>query len=260
MHEDIPGTVKNTRSKIDSSPAASIRGDMLRTTRWEELGNKDPRVPPAFVIEFSPDAHTSSACERYGIALPSQLHHAVAKRQAEFIMGRLAAHQAIERLGIAASTPGIGASREPLWQAGVTGSISHTDDIAAAIAVPAPTVTGVGIDIEKVPNAETRDAIRALALTPDEQRLMEARRGHLTTNMLLITGFSAKESFFKGVFAVVGRYFDFDAVRVSGLDADAGRLTLTLRQTLCPSLVEGRSFEVGFKTLARDTVATSFVW
>ncbi|RAP57277.1 hypothetical protein BTJ49_11835 [Oleiagrimonas sp. MCCC 1A03011] len=211
-------------------------------------------------MEFFPEAFSLSACERYRIPLPEQLHRSVAKRQAEFIMGRLAAHQAIERLGIAASTPGIGASREPLWQAGVTGSISHTDDIAAAIAVPAPTVTGVGIDIEKVPNAETRDAIRALALTPDEQRLMEARRGHLTTNMLLITGFSAKESFFKGVFAVVGRYFDFDAVRVSGLDTDAGRLTLTLMQTLCPSLVEGRSFEVGFKTLARDTVATSFVW
>ena len=46
----------------------------------------------------------------------------------------------------------------------------------------------------------------------------------------------------------------------AALDAAAGRLVLTLRETLCPTLPEGRSFALGFKALAADTVATSFVW
>lgn len=233
---------------------------MLRATTWLDLGNRDPRLPPAFLIEFARDAFESSAFDRHAIAYPADLRKAVPKRQAEFLAGRLAARHAIERLGLVPATVGVGASREPLWQAGVAGSISHTQGLAAAVAVPASTVRGIGIDIEKVAQADALEAIRQMALTPDEQALLMRAGPDLAADVLVTTAFSAKESFFKGAFPTVGRYFDFSAVRVSHVEAASGRLELTLRETLCPELPEGRSFPLWFAFVSTDTVATSFVW
>jgi 4'-phosphopantetheinyl transferase EntD len=260
MHEDLSDDAEEIRSVFTSAPAHGERDVMLRTTRWLDLGNDDPRVPPAFVIEFSAAAFGLSAFEKYDVLLPPALQRAVPKRQAEFLMGRLAARHAIERLGVEALTPAIGTSREPLWQAGVAGSITHTGDIAAAVAVLSSAVKGIGIDMEKVVDAQAHPALQEFVITPQEQVLLEARRGHLSINTLLTVAFSAKESLFKGLFCSVGRYFDFSAARVSNLNVNTGCLTLTLEEILCPALLKGRSFEVYFKMISADTVATSFVW
>lgn len=233
---------------------------MVRAARWQDLGNHDPRLPPAFVLEFSAAAFTLAAFRRHDMALPVNLQNAVPKRQAEFLMGRLAARQAIQRLGVAASTPAIGASREPRWQPGVTGSITHTRDMAAAIALPSSLANGVGIDIETVIDAGTRDALQHVVITPRERDVLESRRDQLSADVLLTIAFSAKESFFKATFASVGRYFDFNAARVSHLDARSSQLTLTLEETLCPSLPKGRDFAIGFRLLSEITVLTSFIW
>ena len=242
------------------SPECDGHDALLRSARWLEVGDDDPRVPPAFVIEFSSAAFALPAFEQHGVPLPAALQRAVPKRQAEFLAGRIAARHAIERLGVVASIPGIGSSREPRWQAGVTGSITHTRDLAGAIAVEASAVRGIGIDFEEVIEAAARDAVRELAFTPGELALLEKQHGHLSDDMLLTIAFSAKESLFKGTHAAAGRYFDFSAARVSALDADAGRLTLTLAETLCPDLPEGSCHPVCFRMLRPDTVATSFVW
>lgn len=260
MHEDLFDDAEEFRSGFRSVLTDGGRRVMLRTTQWLDLGNDDPRMPPAFVIAFSAAAFGLSAFERYDVLLPLALQRAVPKRQAEFLMGRLAARHAVERLGIEALTPHIGTSREPQWQAGITGSITHTGDIAAAVAVLSSTVKGIGIDIEKVVDAQAHPALQEFVITPQEQVLLEALREHLSINTLLTAAFSAKESLFKGLFGTVGRYFDFNAARVSKLNVNAGRLTLTLEEILCPALLKGRSFEVYFKMISADTVATSFVW
>lgn len=251
-----------TEQDRSSRPSSACDGQdaLLRSARWLEVGDDDPQLPPAFVIEFSSAAFDLPAFEQHGVPLPAALQRAVPKRQAEFLAGRIAARRAIERLGVAASIPGIGSSREPQWQAGVKGSITHTRDLAGAIAIDASVVRGIGIDFEDVIEAATRDAVRELAFTPGELALLEKHRGHLSDDMLLTIAFSAKESIFKGAHAAVGRHFDFSAARVSAMDADAGRLTLTLAETLCPDLAEGSCHPVCFRMLRPNTVATSFVW
>jgi len=260
MHEDLFDDAEEFRSGFRSALTDDERRVMLRTTRWLDLGNDDTRMPPAFVIAFSGAAFCPSAFERHDVPLPLALQRAVPKRQAEFLMGRLAARHAVERLGIKALTPHIGTSREPLWQAGITGSITHTGDIAAAVAVLSSTVKGIGIDIEKVVDAQAHPALQEFVVTPGERVLLEAQREHFSIDTLLTVAFSAKESLFKGLFYSVGRHFDFSAARVSSLDVNAGRLTLILEESLGPALLKGRSFEVYFKMISVDTVATSFVW
>ncbi|WP_244171285.1 hypothetical protein [Xanthomonas populi] len=62
----------------------------------------------------------------------------VRKRQAEYFFGRLAARQALQHqaLVVTGTYPYIatGSSREPIWPAQVIGSISHTNQLAAAAA------------------------------------------------------------------------------------------------------------------------------
>ncbi|WP_161782306.1 4'-phosphopantetheinyl transferase family protein [Oleiagrimonas soli] len=259
MHEHHPdcATAIVTEPNVHSTVAPDA---MIRDAYWEPLGHDDPRMPPACVIAFDPTAFDASAWRRHEVRQPSALLHAVPKRQAEFLTGRIAARQAIARLGLAASIPGIGASREPRWQNGVAGSITHVHGLAAAVAVAASNINGIGIDVERIVDAATRDALRGTVVTTDEYALLKTACSRFDADLLLTTVFSAKESFFKGAFATVGRYFEFEAARLSSLDADTGRLQLTLTQTLHPTLPEGRVFTIGFRMLAADTVVTSFIW
>ncbi|MGW8340307.1 hypothetical protein [Xanthomonas axonopodis] len=61
-------------------------------------------------------------------------------------------------------------------------------------------------------------------------------------------------------FAAVGRYFDFSAAQVTGVDVAAGYLQLRLCESLCPSLPAGHLCPVGFAWVDPQTVVTYRVW
>src|SRR5450830_253804 len=98
-----------------------------------------------------------SACELRGIGSPQSLlpaerdsiAGAVPARIAEFAAGRHCAHQALQAFGVAADVPLLrGPRREPLWPAGLVGSITHTAGYCAAVVAPASACAGLGIDAE----------------------------------------------------------------------------------------------------------------
>lgn len=234
---------------------------MLGDARWLDFGHGDSRLPYVCAIDFShcvaPDHDTF---EKHGIPCPSALQRAVPKRQVEYLAGRLASLKAIERLGLVATVPGIGNSREPLWQPGVLGSITHTTGMACAVAIDASIAQGVGIDIEHVVDADGCGALLGQVVTKPELGVLQDRLQDLSIEALLTIAFSAKESFFKGTFARVGHYFDFDAVRLTDIDPALHRLTLVQQQTLGPTLPAGRTFHIHYTMLSPATIATSFLW
>jgi enterobactin synthetase component D len=228
--------------------------------RWLALSPGEPCFPPAAVIEYAVCGFDEAFFREYEVPLFPKLGNAVSKRRAEFLAGRIAAQLAIERLGVNASIPAIGRAREPIWQTGVTGSITHTNGVAGAVAVPSSTARGVGIDFETIIEPQARDAIREYIISTDECAVLEESGQTLSEALRLTIVFSAKESFFKGTFATVGRYFGFDAVRLVSFDARSGSLVLTVRDTLCPLLPAGRAFRIVFTTITNDIVATLFCW
>jgi 4'-phosphopantetheinyl transferase EntD len=121
-------------------------------------------------------------------------------------------------------------------------------------------ITGIGIDIEQRIGAETRRSVEGTVLNKVEQALLHIPGHALPYDMLLTLAFSAKESFFKGTFATVGTYFDFDAVVLTALDVAGGTLELTLARTLAAPLPDARRFTVRYRFIDADTVLTSFVW
>ncbi|WP_052767349.1 4'-phosphopantetheinyl transferase family protein [Luteibacter rhizovicinus] len=251
-----------------------------------DLGWKQPSVPPAVLITYDVDAFDVEAFGRLGVATPASIGRSVTKRQAEFLMGRLAARAAIDGLvgrrgehpspmnrlqqgadgssgSHARDAIGIGASRQPIWPAGVVGSISHAGRYAAAVVARSANeagITGIGIDIEQRISAETRESVEGTVVTDAERSFLHGMDSELPYDMLLTIAFSAKESFFKGSFASVGTYFDFDAVNLVALDVATGSLELALTRTLAPTLPQGRRFTLRAQCIDADTILTSFVW
>jgi len=242
-----------------------------------ELGWSDVGVPPAVLIAYDVDAFAVAAFARHGIDMPASIERSVKKRQAEFFMGRLAAREALTALapppvGAASAANGardhlspteqiaIGPSREPVWPTGIVGSISHAAHYAAAVATRATGITGIGIDIERLIGPETRQSVEGTVLKPAEQALLHTLAGSVSYEMLLTIAFSAKESFFKGCFATMGTYFDFDAVEITALDVTGGTLELVLTRSLAPALPQGRRFTLRTRHIDTDTILTSFVW
>ncbi|PPT91290.1 hypothetical protein XthCFBP4691_08315 [Xanthomonas theicola] len=210
---------------------------------------------------FQPQAFAAAA-----IACPDSIARSVRKRQAEFLFGRLAARLALgAALGPvqAQAEIAIGTAREPCWPAGSLGSISHGDGCAAAVALAAGQHQGIGIDLERLLAPAARDAVLGVAIDAAEAALLAAAAdAQWSPDALLTALFSAKESLFKAAFGVVGRYFDFAAARVCGVDLARRRLRLRLTETLCAQFVAGQVCEIGFARLDLDPqlVLTHYAW
>ncbi len=216
--------------------------------------------PQISVIHFQPYPFCSTAFHEHGIALPATIARSVPKRQAEYFFGRLAARAALARLDIADAQIGIGASRQPLWPAGVVGSISHGGGYAAALALPAQQHEAAGIDIEAVVGAEMGEALLSTAISLPELSVLRQINSASTLEFLMTVVFSAKESFFKAAFPTVGYYFDFSAVTLSAFDEVRRSLTFCINQSLSPRLHASARFSVQYDLLDAHTVITHCGW
>ena len=78
----------------------------------------------------------------------------VAKRQAEYLAGRLCAREALRRVTGQPGVPAVGADRAPQWPLGVVGSITHGDNWAAALVAQREQWRALGLDVERLLPAE----------------------------------------------------------------------------------------------------------
>lgn len=224
------------------------------------LNHRHVELPHAFALPFDAAAHDAAAFARHGIACPPSIARSVRKRQAEFLAGRLAARAALGAYGAADAELAIGPARQPVWPPGYLGSISHTDKLAVAVALPSSLLHGIGIDLEHVVNPATLDALHATVVGENErERLAQAALAH-GWPMVLTAVFSAKESFFKASFAAVGRLFDFHAVRVRHFDADNGEIEMAVVEPLAEPFTPGTMWTLRYQRLDPQTLLTHMAW
>lgn len=185
----------------------------------------------------------------------------VPKRQAEFLFGRLAARLALQKLGSETLDVPSGDYRQPLWPTGIVGSITHSAGYAAALVLRRGLVSAVGIDIERVPEEAVHQALLSRVIDSEELRTLKSLLDcELTQPTLVTLAFSAKEAFFKASFGVVGRYFDFSAVRVLSVDLVASTLELYVNEPLGEELAPGTVHSITFGFLDADTLYTACIW
>lgn len=135
----------------------------------------------------------------------AQIHGAVDSRVREFATGRACARLALRKLGLPASPILRGSRREPLWPAGVVGSITHCDGYrAAAVAMQAEVLT-IGIDAE--PHEQLPAGILEQVTVAEERAWLATAPAWVHWDRVL---FSAKESVFKAWFPLTGAWLGFE--------------------------------------------------
>jgi enterobactin synthetase component D len=208
------------------------------------------------LIEFDASCFVSTAFEASHIDLPANVRGAVRKRQAEYFFGRAAARIAMEDDTPPFTSVRTGPMREPIWPESIVGSISHYKDLAVAVVMPGTRCEGIGIDAEAILSAEAVKAVTRIAL--DQVEVGPLRESGMDPDMAFTLAFSAKESFFKGAFAEVGRFFDFGAVRILAIDCDRQVLRMQVRENLSKNFCIGDILEVHYAPLPNSAVLTCF--
>jgi 4'-phosphopantetheinyl transferase EntD len=206
-------------------------------------------------------ARFDAACfARHSVELPETIASAVPKRQAEFFHGRLCARAALARHGVVGADVAIGARREPVWPDGFVGSITHSHGIAAAVALPRHACNGVGIDIETVARGTSVVALSRVAVSARELAYLQSPEQEVPLATLLTLVFSAKESFYKSVFATAGRVLGFDVIEIVGIDVAGGRMTFEVMRPVTPRFRPGVVFTVDCALPDAERVLTGFRW
>lgn len=119
---------------------------------------------------------------------------------------RIVARALLAQLGYARVAIPKGASGEPIWPAGISGSLAHDDRIAVAAVGLQRDVRAVGIDVE--PAVPLLPEILKLVATPQELRSIadDPLQGKLL--------FVAKEAVYKAVYPLDRMFLEFRDIEV----------------------------------------------
>jgi enterobactin synthetase component D len=148
-----------------------------------------------------------------GVDAPANIQRSVAKRQAEYLAGRLCARAALQEIIPGAEAPAPGPDRAPVWAATVCGSITHSDGWAAAIAAPVGVIRGLGLDAETLLAPARAERLAGEILTDAELQRLALCPAELRAQAITLT-FSIKESLFKALYPLVLRRFYFEHAEV----------------------------------------------
>jgi len=228
----------------------------IRRQSCESWWGKDIDIVQVACL-YDPAAYDDTLYDKVAVVLPADIEKAVPKRRAEFLAGRYCAQHTLTLLHHAPVHIGVGERRNPLWPKGIRGSISHSTGMAVAVATQDARISGVGVDIEESMERHVIEQVAGEVLTADDAALIAQCAILPEQSFTLI--FSAKESFFKAAFPLVGRYFDFDTVSVVDLDEVHETFQLRLNRPLHPLLPEGVIVEGRFCLLPYEKPRKSIV-
>ena len=136
------------------------------------------------------------------------------KRLREFLAGRRLVDSLLQEMGTATMFPLAKSDRGlPIWPTGVVGSISHRHNwVVATAAIPSQSCL-LGIDVESLFSHSQAEKIANRICTQNEkEKIFEESSEKFAEKVTFI--FSAKESFYKGFFALYGKSLTWKQVEV----------------------------------------------
>lgn len=195
------------------------------------------RVQRAYVAE-SLFPRGVAAFEMRGSASPLDLfpservciEHAAPKRAEEFAAGRLCARAALAVLGVEPGPLLRDENRAPLWPAGFTGSITHTDRYCLAVAGSSNRFAALGVDTERMDMMDP--AVLPLILRAEELSTLEEVAAGARPRIATVI-FCAKEAFYKCQYALTRRWLGFDHVVVEVLEDAFGLVVIDKSHGIC---------------------------
>ena len=130
-------------------------------------------------------------------------------RLRSYRQGRSCARQALAGLGLAVHAVPSGEAREPVWPAGISGSISHSGDVAVAVAARQESVGAVGIDLEADAGPLEPEVAALICTAAERSTVTRGLPGDADR-----LRFAIKESVYKCVWPELRRFIDFREVEI----------------------------------------------
>lgn len=225
------------------TPMRKGKGLSPRPTDLLAHAVRDLPLPSGGALVFAPVGDAA------GIDLPETIRRCAPRRQATFAAGRMAALEALRKAGCPdATVPGIGDDGLPDWPSGWLGSISHSDDAAAALVAPDGCARLLGLDIERVLTAGT-----AMQIVSEIMPEQPAGRSGLPLAHEVTRAFSAKEALYKALYPLTRQFRDFSAAHIDWQKDAPGlpvRVMLTLTEDWGAGWAAGTVFEAIQRTAA----------
>lgn len=172
----------------------------------------------------SPLPLSSQVEQDYAYCLPVVLKDVAQVRKNEFIAGRYCAIQAAKNIGLTIESLPIAKTREPIWPAGMMGSISHSKQMAISCISNNSDYLSLGIDAEEMMKPEVAAEVALTIATQEEINFLETLNSSLGLTIL----FSAKEALYKALYPLVRTFIDFKEVKLVSLDFTLGTFELEL--------------------------------
>ena len=224
-----------------SYTCSGIISYMDTTSSYQQNTSFTPQLPYAFYCcTFLPEAYDDSQFEANEITFPTKLCKAVTKRRAEFLAGRICAKHALKQINITHFQLVSGEERAPVWPPKITGSITHTRNIAMAICCADPKVQGIGIDVERMMGSDQEEKLQSQIINQNEADVF-AQLKAVNANPLTLV-FSAKESIYKALYASVGKFFGFDAAQL--ISFNGFEMLFSITQDLSDKVYKGMTIKV----------------
>ncbi len=187
-------------------------------------------LPGALLVSghFDPLKLVDGDFQRSELQMPASIQRSVAKRQTEFLAGRLCAREAMRQLDGRLHVPAVGEDRAPIWPADVCGSITHSTGWAAAVVAHKQQWRGLGLDTENLLSHDRASRLAGEILTAAELAEMAAGPEDQIALRVTLT-FSIKEALFKALYPIVHKRFYFEDAQLLEWSADGhARLQLLI--------------------------------
>ncbi|MBU2426586.1 MAG: 4'-phosphopantetheinyl transferase superfamily protein [Gammaproteobacteria bacterium] len=182
--------------------------------------------------QFLPQPNIILLAKQYDIVLPPQIEKSVAKRQTEYLAGRLLLRQMQQQLGLASMQILPGDDRSPQWPDGQQGSLSHTaSDVFAGLSQKTDYRLGLDIELWLSP-AQCRE-LSPMILSSTERdwcvQFLASQSGSLifTESQLFTLIFAAKEALYKALYPDCRLIMEFSAAAVQLVTANQILMALT---------------------------------
>ncbi|MFK7826983.1 MAG: 4'-phosphopantetheinyl transferase [Oligoflexales bacterium] len=178
------------------------------------------------------------------IETPTSFTNSCLKRKCEFIAGRLCARAALETNHIRDFQILSETDRSPVWPENFTGSITHSQNFAAAAIASKSVAQGIGIDTEVPITAKRLESIKSRLFLRQELNAGQEKNDPEIYYSLI---FSAKESIFKCIYPLTGVFFGFHDALVSQINWNQQTFQYQLTKGLGPHYPAGKTGTGFFK-------------
>ncbi len=135
------------------------------------------------------------------------------KRQNDFCAGRYCAHRIVKELGFAEYPLLNDANGAPIWPKTIVGSISHSGNMAVAVAATTQQIRSVGVDIQEYKQPFPSRVLRSVFSSKEIYAILKVQTSLM--DIYAYSVFSAKESVFKCCYSAFGRLLNFTDISIN---------------------------------------------